>query len=116
LAPDVHRRDLGGAEAILQKHGVPGELVLRAKRGHDDRVQILGAQLCRLNRAHRGLVAEIGECGPLVRPAAFDHPRSLLNPLVARVHLLRQVVVRHHPGRNVHSGPNDPGPPKSVHR
>ena len=99
-----YRADL---ESLMQKGGSTREVGLGRERGQHDAVQVAGLETCGLERAAGGLLAQLGRGGSRLDPAALRDPGPLANPLVARVHQLRQVVIGDDPVGHVHPGSGD---------
>src|SRR5262249_25898770 len=77
------------------------EVDVRRQVPEEDQVEVLGANRRRAQRLARRLEAEVGRARVRGDEAALADARALLDPLVAGVHQLGEIVVGHHALRYV---------------
>ena len=97
-------------EPLREEAPAAREVVVRGHRREDDQVDVLRAQPGVVEGPAGGLLREDGRGLPAPGEAPLGDPGPLADPLVARVHELREAVVRDDAFRNVHPGPADDGP------
>src|SRR5262249_54732159 len=80
---------------------------IRRRRRDDDQVEVRRGDAGRLERLAARFEREVAGGLRFVRDVALADARSLADPFVARIELLRQVVVGDDPRRQIAAGPGD---------
>ena len=106
---------VGAPERVGHQRGRGREHHVRRHRGADQEVDLARVDAGLGERLARGRQRDVGERLVLRRDAPLADPRPLDDPLVRRVDVLREVVVRHHPVGHVHAETGDPDP-RAVRR
>src|SRR6266536_2035433 len=104
LIAHVDGRNVGEAELALQKDAVAGLKVVGGAGAVDDAVDVLRREARFGERLLRRLPRERDARIALVDPVARLDAAALHDPLVGRVHDLREVVVRNDARRDVKTG------------
>ena len=108
LRAHVDGGDVAAAKLVLHEHARAGEAIVGAECGEHDQVQVLGPEVRAGQRLARGLGAQIARAHPVRHVMPLLDARALHDPLVRRVHQLGQLVIGHHPGRDIKTRAHDP--------
>ena len=111
LVADVERRHARQAELVAEEAAAAGEIEVRREGREDDGVDLRDVDAGAFARHLHGRDGEVARAGVVLLDEAplFD-AGPLLNPLVARVEELGEVVVGYHLARHMVADAKDRGP------
>jgi len=108
LLANVETRDLFQAELALHEHRRAGEIEVRRQRRVDDQVDVFRLQASSFDRLATRLRRELCTRLAGLDPVALFDAGPLDDPLVRRLHLRRELVIRHDARRDAHTDAENP--------